>query len=176
VISISLLVFFLVVLAGAFVWMQISAQRRRSATWEDLVASMEPMHARGLELVALDNLQPQANQIRLEPEHLWGLVGGMEGLRRMRKNADLLIALAAYVQRWNFEEGVIVAERMRHDAMQLKRAIFRIRIEMMLRRTQLRTPFYIHQAAASYYLMTKRLLALYETSHSGLLPKLAAAM
>lgn len=156
--------------------MQISANRRRSATWEDLVARMEPMHARGLELVALDNLQPQANQLRLEPEHLWGLIGGKEGLRRMRKNADLLIALAAYVQRWNFEEGVIVAERMRHDAIQLKRAIFRIRIEMALRRTQLRTPFYIHQAAASYYLMTKRLLALYETSHSGLLPKLAAAM
>jgi hypothetical protein len=176
VISISLLILFLVVLAGAFIWMQIGAQRRRSATWEDLVAGMEHMHARGLELVALDNLQPQANQLRLEPEHLWGLIGGMEGLRRMRKNADLLIALAAYVQRWNFEEGVIVTERMRHDAMQLKRAIFRIRFEMMLRRTQLRTPFYIQQAAASYYLMTKRLLALYETSHAGLLPKLAAAM
>jgi hypothetical protein len=176
VIAISLLIFFLVFLAGAFVWMQLSAQRRRSATWEDLIARMEPMHARGLELVALDNLQPQANQLRLEPEHLWGLIGGMEGLRRMRNNADLLISLAAYVQRWNFEEGVIVAERMRHDAVQLKRAIFRIRIDMTLRRTQLRTPFYIHQAATSYYLMTKRVLALYETSHSGLLPKLAAAM
>jgi len=176
VIPISLLILFLAFLAGAFIWMQISAQRRRSATWEDLISGMEPMHARGLELVALDNLQPQANQLRLEPEHLWGLVGGMEGLRRMRKNADLLIALAAYVQRWNFEEGVIVAERMRHDAVQLKRAVFRIRIEMMMRRTQLRTPFYIHQAATSYYLMTKRVLALYETSHSGLLPKLAAAM
>ena len=175
-IPISLLILFLAFLAGAFIWMQISAQRRRSATWEDLISGMEPMHARGLELVALDNLQPQANQLRLEPEHLWGLVGGMEGLRRMRKNADLLIALAAYVQRWNFEEGVIVAERMRHDAVQLKRAVFRIRIEMMMRRTQLRTPFYIHQAATSYYLMTKRVLALYETSHSGLLPKLAAAM
>src|ERR1700760_5091658 len=160
---IFLLIFFLVLLASGLIYTQIHARRLSSATWEDLVSRMQPMHARGLELVALDNLQPQANQLRLEPEHLWGLIGGLEGLRRMRKNADLLIALAAYVQRWNFEEGVIVAERMRHDAVQLKRAIFRIRIEMMLRRSQLRTPFYIHQAAASYYLMTKRLLALYET-------------
>jgi hypothetical protein len=137
---------------------------------------MEPLHARGLEIVALDNLQPKANQLQLEPEHLWGLIGGMEGLRRMRKNADLLIALASYVQRWNFEEGVIVAERMRHDAVQLKRAVFRIQFDMMIRRTQLRAPFYIHQAAASYYLMTKRLLALYETSHAGLLPRLAKAL
>jgi hypothetical protein len=176
VIPIFLIIVFLVLLGVGLISMQISARNLRSATWEDLVSRMQPMHARGIEIVALDNLQPKANQLQLEPEHLWGLVGGTEGLRRMRKNADLLIALAAYVQRWNFEEGVIVAERMRHDAVQLKRAIFRIRFDMLVRRTQLRAPFYIHQAAASYYLMTKRLLALYETSHSGLLPRLAEAM
>jgi len=173
---IVLLVSFLVLLAGGLVYTQISASRLRSTTWEELVSRMEPMHARGLEIVALDNLQPKANQLQLEPEHLWGLIGGTEGLRRMRNNADLLIALAAYVQRWNFEEGVIVTERMRHDAVQLKRAIFRIRFEMLIRRSQLRAPFYIHQAASAYYLMTRRLIALYETSHAGLLPRLAEAL
>ena len=173
---IVLLVSFLVLLAGGLVYTQISASRLRSATWEELVSRMEPMHARGLEIVALDNLQPKANQLQLEPEHLWGLIGGTEGLRRMRNNADLLIALAAYVQRWNFEEGVIVTERMRHDAVQLKSAIFRIRFEMLIRRSQLRAPFYIHQAASAYYLMTRRLMALYETSHAGLLPRLAEAL
>jgi hypothetical protein len=173
---IILLVCFLILLAGGLVYTQVSAHRLRSVTWEDLVARMQPMHARGLEIVALDNLQPKANQLQLEPEHLWGLIGGTEGLRRMRRNADLLIALAAYVQRWNFEEGVIVTERMRHDAVQLKRAVFRIRFDMMIRRSQLRAPFYIHQAASSYYLMTRRLIALYETSHAGLLPRLAEAL
>lgn len=173
---IILLVCFLILLAGGLVYTQVSAHRLRSVTWEDLVARMQPMHARGLEIVALDNLQPKANQLQLEPEHLWGLIGGPEGLRRMRRNADLLIALAAYVQRWNFEEGVIVTERMRHDAVQLKRAVFRIRFDMMIRRSQLRAPFYIHQAASSYYLMTRRLIALYETSHAGLLPRLAEAL
>lgn len=173
---IVLLVSFLVLLAGGLVYTQIHASRLRSTTWEELVSRMEPMHARGLEIVALDNLQPKANQLQLEPEHLWGLIGGTEGLRRMRNNADLLIALAAYVQRWNFEEGVIVTERMRHDAVQVKRAIFRIRFEMLIRRSQLRAPFYIHQAASAYYLMTRRLIALYETSHAGLLPRLAEAL
>ena len=171
-----LLLSFLVLLAGGLVYTQISAHRARSTSWDDLVARMEPMHARGLEIVALDNLQPKANQLQLEPEHLWGLIGGTEGLRRMRHNADLLIALAAYVQRWNFEEGIIVTERMRHDAVQLKRAVFRIRFDMMVRRSQLRAPFYIHQAASSYYLMTRRLIALYETSHAGLLPQLSQAL
>lgn len=173
---ILLLISFLVLLAGGLVYTQISARRLRATTWDDLVSRMQPMHARGLEIVALDNLQPKANQLQLEPEHLWGLIGGTEGLRRMRQNADLLLALAAYVQRWNFEEGVIVTERMRHDAIQLKRAIFRIRFDMMIRRSQIRTPFYIHQAASAYYLMTKRLIALYETSHAGLLPRLAEAL
>src|ERR1700740_2040569 len=173
---IVLLVSFLVLLAGGLVYTQISASRLRSTSWEDLVSRMEPMHARGLEIVALDNLQPKPNQLQLEPEHLWGLIGGTEGLRRMRNNADLLIALAAYVQRWNFEEGVIVTERMRHDAVQLKRAIFRIRFDMMIRRSQLRAPFYIHQAASAYYLMPRVLIALYETSHAGLLPRLAEAL
>jgi hypothetical protein len=173
---ILLLLSFLVLLTGGLIYTQISARRLRSTTWEDLVSRMQPMHARGLEIVALDNLQPKANQLQLEPEHIWGLIGGTEGLRRMRENADTLIALAAYVQRWNFEEGVIVTERMRHDAVQLKRAIFRLRFEMMVRRSQIRAPFYIHQAAASYYLMTRRLMALYETSHAGLLPRLAEVM
>jgi hypothetical protein len=173
---IFILVFFLVLLTAGLIYTQINASRLRSATWEDLVSRMQPMHTRGLEIVALDNLQPKANQMQLEPEHLWGLIGGTDGLRRMRQNADLLIALAAYVQRWNFEEGVIVTERMRHDAVQLKRAIFRIRFDMMIRRSQVRAPFYIHQAASSYYLMTRRLMALYETSHAGLLPRLAEAL
>ncbi len=170
------LVAFFILLAGGLIYTQVSARRLRSTTWEDLVSRMQPMHSRGLEIVALDNLQPKANQLQLEPEHLWGLIGGTEGLRRMQQNADLLIALAAHVQRWNFEEGVIVTERMRHDAVQLKRAIFRIRFDMLVRRSQIRAPFYIHQAASSYYLMTRRLLALYETSHSGLLPRLAEAL
>ena len=163
-------------LAGGLIYTQIGAHRLRSITWENLVARMQPLSPRGLELIALDNLQPKANQFLLEPEHLWGLIGGTEGLRKMRNNADLLIALAAYVQRWNFEEGVIVTERMRHDALQLKRAIFRLRVDMLIRRNQIRTPFYIQQAASSYYLMTRRLLALYETSHAGLLPRLAEVM
>jgi hypothetical protein len=40
----------------------------------------------------------------------------------------------------------------------------------------MRIPFYIHEASAAYYLMRQRLLALYETSHAGLLPRLSAAL
>lgn len=168
-------VFGLVAIA-VLAYAHMRSRRFSSLDWDTLVASIEPMHMRGLEMVALDHLQPQGNQLRLEPGELWGLVGGTEGLRRMEHNADRIIALAAYVRRWNYDQAIIVSERIRHDAVQLKRSIRRIRWELYLRKKQLHVPFYIHQAASAYYLMTKRLLALYESSQFVLYPKLAEAL
>lgn len=154
----------------------LSIHRLRSANWELLVAKIHAVPRQGLEMVALDNLQPCVNQLQLEPPDMWQLLGGIEGLEHMRENAQILITLAAYVQRWNYAEATIVAERMRRDAVRLKRAVLHIRLEMFLRSKWLRVPFYVHEAATSYYLMTRRLLALYESSHVGLLPRLREAL
>jgi hypothetical protein len=37
-------------------------------------------------------------------------------------------------------------------------------------------PFHVQEAASAYYLMRRRLLALYETSHVGRYSRLAAAL
>jgi hypothetical protein len=167
---------FVALIIAALVYSHAAAHKLRSADWQSLVDSIEPIPGQGLELVALDHMQPQANQLRLQPYELWNLVGGIDGLKRMRRNADRMIALAAYVQRWNFDEAVVVAERIRHDSILLKRALFRIQIELYVRRRPIRVPFHIHQAASSYYLMSKRLLTLYETSQFVLYPRLAEAL
>lgn len=164
------------VAVAALIYAQTRSRNLLSKDWQELVASIEPMHMRGLELVALDHLDPKKNQLRLEPDEIWGLVGGKEGLRRMEHNADLMIALAAYVRNWNNDQAIIVAERIRHDSIQLKRAIRGIRWNLHMRRGQLRIPFYVHQAAASYYLMTRRLLSLYESNQYLLYPALAEAL
>jgi hypothetical protein len=174
-IAIFLGIFILIIIA-AFAYAHTTGNRLRAVEWEDLVRAIEPIHARGLEIVALDHLQPHGNQLRLEPDEMWGLVGGLEGLKRMQHNADLMIALAAYVNRWNYAQSIIVAERIRHDSIQLKRALFRIKWNLYVRRSQVRVPFYLHQAASSYYLMTKRLLTLYETNQYMLYPRLSEAL
>src|ERR1700722_12959871 len=160
----------------ALIYAHTRSRKLLSKDWQKLVTTIEPMHMRGLEMVSLDHLEPKKNQLRLEPEEIWGLVGGKEGLRRMEHNADLMIALVAYVRNWNHDQAVIVAERIRHDSVQLKQAVRRIRWNMHMRRGQLRIPFYVHQAAASYYLMTRRLLSLYETNQYLLSPVLAEAL
>ena len=167
---------FAAVAVFALVYAQIRSRKLLSKDWQALVTSIEPMHMRGLELVALDHLNPEKNQLRLEPDEIWGLIGGSEGLRRMEHNADVMIALAVYVRNWDYDQSIIVAERIRHDSLLLKRAVRRVRWGARLRHGRLRIPFYAHQAAASYYLMTKRLLALYETNQYLLYPVLAEAL
>jgi hypothetical protein len=153
-----------------------SVSHLRDKEWDELLQMLQPVHFRGLEMVALDHIDPQGNQLKIEPGDMWALLGGPEGLRRMKQNADVMIALAAYASRWNMVEAAIVAERMRQDAIMLKRALFRVRMDASLHRQPIRFPFYLHQAASSYYLMLRRLLCLYEANHAGLHPRLAAAL
>jgi hypothetical protein len=69
---------------------------------------------------------------------------------------------------------------MRRDALRLRRAVLRVEVGFLpfalLRQFYIRTPFHIQEAAAAYYLMRQRLLALYASSHSGRLPALAAIL
>lgn len=155
---------------------QRSAHRLSRLSWEDLVARLAPVDRNGVTAVALEYLQPAPGQLGMEPNELWAHLGGSEGLERMRANAEVLIALASFAQRWNFHEGVVVAERMRHDGVALRRAVRGVTLGMRWGVGKARGAFYLHEAASAYYLMQQRLLALYETSHAGRYPALAAAV
>ena len=88
---------------GRFVRVAVRSQRAsirlNHRTWAQLVAELEPVNADGLGIVARDYLEPRKGQIELEPSSMWTLLGGDAGLKRMRANADRLVALAAFAQR-----------------------------------------------------------------------------
>ena len=159
---------------------QLSALRVDRRSWADLVAALQPIEFDHVTSVARDFLEPREGQISLEPPDMWLMLGGKEGLRRMRNNAQLMLLLAAHAQRWNFDEGVIVTERIRRDALRLRQAVRRVEMALMfhsvLRRSATLIPFYLHEAASAYYLMRQRLLALYQTSHAGLYPRLVEVL
>ncbi len=171
-----LLIMLAAFLAAAFWSTQRQSTRLHQLSWDDLIGRLEPLPASGISKVALDYLQPSKGQIAIETDELWYLIGEAEGLRRMVTNADVLLALAGFAQQWNFEEGVIVAERMRRDAKALKRAARRVSLGLIFGYDKAHGPFSLQEAASSYYLMRRRLLALYETSHVGRYPALAAAV
>jgi hypothetical protein len=159
---------------------QLSSLRVDRRSWSDIVASLQPIEFDQVTSVARDFLEPREGQISLEPPDMWLMLGGKEGLRRMRDNAQIMLLLAAHAQRWNFDEGVIVTERIRRDALRLRQAVRHVEIALMfhsvLRRSATLIPFHLHEAASAYYLMRQRLLALYQTSHAGLYPRLVEVL
>jgi len=158
----------------------LASRRKAQRDWHELVAGLRRVDFAGVSAVAVDYLTPHRGQIDLEPGKIWELLGGYEGLNRMRENADIMLALAAWAQRWNFEEAVIVTERMRNDAALLRRAVRRVELGMiparLLGHFRITLPLHAHEASSAYYLMRQRLLSLYETSHVSRYPALAASL
>ncbi len=173
-----LLLFCIFAVAASFAARRSIRLDRRG--WDDLLAALQQVDLRGLEEVAKDYLEPRKGQTAMEPEVIWQLLGRNQGLKRMRANADLLLAIAAHASRWNGEESTVVAERMRRDGVRLRSAVRRIELGMLSQvvtgRHWVSVPFQLQEAASSYYLMRQRLVALYETSHVGLLPRLLEAV
>lgn len=168
---------FVLAIVAALAYSHAKAYRLRSVDWQQLVTSLKDVPSAELTTIALDHLQPgNARSSSLDPADAWDLIGGLQGLRRLRHNAELLIELAAYVRRWNYDHAIIVSERIRHDSILLKRALFRIQCSMYLQRGRNRIPFYVCEAASSYYLMTQRILKLYEAHQYVLYPQLAEAL
>lgn len=157
-----------------------SSRKSAQRDWHELVAALQRVDFAGVTTVAVDYLTPRRGQIDMEPEKIWEHLGGYEGLKRMRENAEIMLALAAWAQRWNFEEAVVVTERMRSDAAMLRRAVRRVELGMipahLLRRFRFTLPLHAQEASSAYYLMRQRLLSLYETSHVSRYPALAASL
>ena len=161
-----------------FAWTRLSKQRRRP--WQDLVADLYALELDELHVVSSDYLNPACGQIQLHADEIWEIVGGYDGLRKMYQNASIMLELAAYAQRWNYCEALVVTERMRHDASTLRGAVVRVELGMLpaqlLMRFRITLPIHAQEAASAYYLMRERLLSLYESTNCDLYPALAGAL
>jgi hypothetical protein len=166
--------------AGWVVADRRSTRKTAQLDWYDLVAELYRLNMVELSAVALDYLTPRHNQIDMEPSEIWEFLGGYEGLKRMRENAEIMLTLAAYAQQWNFAEAAIVTERMRYDAATLRRAVRSVELGLipakLLSHYRFALPLHAQEATSAYYLMRQRLLSLYETSHAGRYSALAAAL
>ena len=150
--------------------------RFSTATWEELVGRLQVVATIGITKVALDYLQPGKGQLSIQTDEMWLLVGGNEGLERMKANAEVLLQLAAYAEQWNREECVIVGERMRRESILLRSAVSKVQRGLFFGCGRTVGPFHVQEAASVYHLMRERLLALYQTSHAGRYVRLATAL
>ena len=147
-----------------------------SQSWDSILARVESVELDGIRRVAECYLNPDRHQLRIETDEMWRLLGGLEGINRLQKNADAMLELAIYAQRWNDTEGPVIAEMIRRDALRVRRSVTRFQLTYVLGFGFIKAPFYLQEAAAAYFLMRGRLLGVYENGHVGLIPRLQAAL
>jgi hypothetical protein len=168
----------LVLIAGYYYF---QSRRSSPASWEDLFAKLTWIDRNNIAEVALD-LVDESGQPKvaddagsLEPSQMWRLIGGLKGLEVLERNSEVLIELAFYVQQW-YPEALVIAERLRLNARELKWHVERLKGAAQKGNLQVSFPFYAQRAVVSYYRMTRQLLTLYEAGNFSMLADLQRAL
>lgn len=153
---------FLAALAGLAVHYSMRSRRSSQATWEELLGRLARMDREKIAAIALDAIDDSSHEtFLLEPEAIWTMLDGMDGLERLEKNCQVLIELATYVQRWH-PEALVVAEQLRLNAREIEWHVGRLKGAAQAGNLQTAFASYAQRAVATYYLMTRHVLELYE--------------
>ena len=130
-------------------------------------------------MVASAYLAPTKVQLQMCPSERWELVGRTDGIRQMKRNAEVMLELAVYAQRWDKEEAIVITELIRRDASRVTRAVNVLRVHLFVNSTlesSTSAPFHLLEAAAAYFLLRRRLVGLYEKTRVDLVTQLCAAV
>jgi hypothetical protein len=165
------LLFFLIFLGGIAYCVDTGFKRRQLRTqgWGEVLEKLEPIDLDGIRAIADGFLNPNSTQIDIAPNEIWKIIGGLDGLKRLKTSAWAMLDVAVYTEQWNLDQDVVVSEMIRHDAVRLNRAIFRVQLGFFIQFGLLGSPFYLRKAAATYYLIYTRLVALHQIPPAGLI-------
>jgi hypothetical protein len=152
---------FVSILVGVSAYYLLRARRASRNAWTILLGRLREIDRDKFAAVALDLLEDRDVQQQLDPALIFEMIGGMDGLDALEQNCDVLIDLATYVQKW-YPEALQLAEELRLNAREIKWHIDRLRGASQTGHLREQFPMYAQQAVATYYLMTRSLLVLYE--------------
>lgn len=153
----------------------LRARKAARAGWDDLLHRLTWVDRDHIAMIALDVVtetgepRPEANSFALEPSAIWTLLGGLDGLEAMEKNCQVLVDLAAYVQKW-YPEALVVAEQLRLNAREIEWHVSRLKGAAQTGNLQSSFADYAQRAVVTYYMMTRHVLDLYRLAN---LPGLA---
>lgn len=135
--------------------------------WESLLGQLVEINRVGLKRVALDSIEPSGQRRtdelarELEPDQIWELLGGIEGIEKLDGNSKVLIAMAEYLQR-TYPETNDVAQELRQQAADLKWQAERLRMAVDQGTIEFHVSTYAPNVAIHYFLMEQRLKAICE--------------
>ena len=156
-------------LGTAVLYYYLRHRRRRHlpyGSWESLLSRISTINRDHLALIS-QNLLNESEPGRaddfseLNATQIWSLIGGLEGLEAMERNCAVLVDLAFYVQQW-YPEASVVAEQLRLNAREVAWHVSRLKGAAKTGKLEIFFADYARPAVTTYYLMTQRVLALYE--------------
>jgi hypothetical protein len=151
------------------------ASRSPQESWESLMRRLISVDRASVAKIALDFIEDSGqlgqydSGIEVEPSDIAQLIGGLKGIEVLEKNSQVLIDIACYLQR-SYPEALIIAEELRQSAREIEAHVGRLRGAAQNGNLEVNFPFYGQRIIATYYLMTRQLLNLYE---QGNIPMLA---
>ncbi len=174
---IALAIFFVVLVAIAtyYYLRQRCAQKFPYGNWETLLKRLSLVNRENVALIARDFVdesgqrRKEEDDANLDPSQIWPLIGGLEGLEVLERNCAVLVDLVFYVQQW-YPEALAIAEQLRLNAREIEWHVGRLKGAAKVGKLEISFPDYAQRAIAIYYMMTCRVLALYEQAN---LPGLA---
>jgi hypothetical protein len=166
-IFISAVLIFVVSLIAIAAYYYRRARKSNQNDWDNLLNRLTRVDRSSIAEVALDVIDESGRQRTdqgsavLEPQQIWKLLGGMEGIEALKANCTVLIDLAFYLQQ-QYPEALVVTEQLRLSAREIEWQVGRLRGAAESGKLAGAFPMYGQRAAAAYYLMTQRLLDLYQ--------------
>jgi hypothetical protein len=157
------------------------ARRSPQESWESLMRRLISVDRANVARIALDLLEESEQSGKddtgtaVEPSDILQLIGGLKGLEILEKNSQVLIEMASYLQR-SYPEALIIAEQLRQNAREIESHVGRLRGAAQNGNLEVSFPFYGQRAIATYYLMTRQLLDLYEQGNVPMLADLQKAL
>lgn len=97
----------------------------------------------------------------LDPSQIWPLIGGLQGLEILERNCAVLVDLVFYVQQW-YPEALALAEQLRLNAREIEWHVSRLKGAERTGKLESSFADNAQRAIATYYVMTRRVLTLYE--------------
>lgn len=167
-----------ILILGAYYALRLRASTKTE--WETLLESLIAIDRDGIDAVALDAIEGSGKRRtddlarELEPDRIWELLGGLEGVERMEANSRILVEMAAYLQR-SYPEAAAMAEDLRLQARELEWHVGRLRMAAEQGSLEFHIGAYAQNAAIAYYLMEQQMQVLCQRTNSPMFRPLRGA-
>ena len=165
---VALAVFLTVLVAtGTYCYFRYKSRNSPYGDFETLLKRLSSVDRGNVALMARDLVDQSGKRrtdeddLDLDPSQIWPLIGGLRGLEVLERNCVVLVDLVFYVQQW-YSEALALAEQLRLNAREIEWHVSRLKGAEKTGKLESSFADNAQGVVATYYLMTRRVLALYE--------------